>query len=573
MKIILLYPPPWKIAASGESPYPPGEGPYQGWQPGTPFDGSELRAPYGLLSLAAQAKRAGHQVELLNLYTFPWKEIVELLRRTPADLFGLSCFTHNRRGTYLLSDEIRRLHPGAFILVGGPHAGALPREMLAHYASIDAVAVGESEQTFLDVLARLEDGASLQDVPGLAYRREDRIEMGPRREPIADLDRLASPYDDFSGDVIISARGCPGRCTFCISPSLWGHHVRFHSAAYLLDMLEVLIRKHGKRILAFKDDTFTFDRKRVLQICEGIHKRDLRFIWSCDTRADALDEEVLQAMRASGCDRISLGVESAAPEILKTINKRTTPEKILAATAMAKKFGFQVRYYLIAGNRGETTATLNASFDFLARAKPNQFLFYFLILYPGTMEFALAEKNGLVDREIFFNKDWPYFAYPLPENQDDYFRQMVHWLFEHQGEQEMWDYDVSQRIEILNRLPQIPSVHLDLGAAFFQAGLLTEAEKEFNRALQLGFPLPGIVANYLACIAACRRDFSTALRYFGQAYREFPLPFIKENLDALFHWISKADQPAEPFPSLRAQHGFKLEPMFEQPLLPAPYVA
>ena len=119
MKIILIYPPCWKIAATGESPYPPGEGPYEGWQPGTPFDGDELRAPYGLLSLAAQAKRAGHDVEVWNLYAFPWKEIVALVQQKPADLYGLSCFTHNRRGTYMLADEIRRLHPRAFILTGG----------------------------------------------------------------------------------------------------------------------------------------------------------------------------------------------------------------------------------------------------------------------------------------------------------------------------------------------------------------------------------------------------------------------------------------------------------------------
>jgi radical SAM superfamily enzyme YgiQ (UPF0313 family) len=213
MKIVLLYPPRWKIAPLGESPYPPGEGPYEGWQPGTPYDGDEIRAPYGLLSLAAQAIRAGHQVETYNLYAYPWPEIVALLRRNPADIYGLSSFTHNRRGTYLLADEIRRFNPPAFIMAGGPHAGALPHEMLAHYTSIDAVAVGESEQTFLDVLDRLEGGASLQDIPGLVYRSEDVIETGPHRETIADLDRFASPYDYFGGE------GPCGRRA--VSASIW----------------------------------------------------------------------------------------------------------------------------------------------------------------------------------------------------------------------------------------------------------------------------------------------------------------------------------------------------------------
>jgi anaerobic magnesium-protoporphyrin IX monomethyl ester cyclase len=571
MKIILIYPPCWKIVTPGETPYPPGEGPYEGWQPGTPFDGDELRVPYGLLSLAAQARRAGHQVEVWNLYSFPWKEIVGLLQHKPADLYGLSCFTINRRGTYMLADEIRRLYPGAFVLAGGPHAGALPREMLSHYNSIDAVAVGEAEDTFLEVLGRLEANAPLQGLPGLVYRREEVIEEGPRREPIADLDSLASPYDDFSGDAIISARGCPGRCTFCTSPALWGHEVRFHSPAYLLDMVEVLIRKHGRRTLAVKDDTFTFDRGRVLQICEGIQKRDLHFLWSCDTRADALDEEVLKALRTAGCQRISLGVESTAPEILRNINKRTTPEKVLEVTGLAKRFGFQVRYYMIAGYRGETTATLNASIDFVMKAKTNQFIFSFLMLFPGTMEFALAEKKGMVDREIFFAKDWPYFRYPLPENQDAYFEQMIDWIYQHPGVQEVWDYDIAQRMEILDRLPRSPSAHLDLGAAYYQAGLFPEAKRAFNRARQLGFPLPGIVANYLACIASHRRDFAAALRHFDHAYRDFPLPSIKQNLDRLSQWASREGRHAEPAPPLTVQHGFELEPLREQPLMPSPY--
>jgi radical SAM superfamily enzyme YgiQ (UPF0313 family) len=571
MKIILIYPPRWKIATAGEPPYPPGEGPYEGWQPSTPFDGDELRAPYGLLSLAAQAKRAGHDVETWNLYAFPWREIVAMLRRKPADLYGLSCFTHNRRGTYMLADEIRRFHPRTFILTGGPHAGAMPHEMLAHYASIDAVAIGEAEQTFLDVLDRLEGAASMQDVPGLAYRREGAIETGPRRKPIADLDRLASPYDDFSGDAIISARGCPGRCTFCISPTLWGREVRFHSTAYLLEMLEVLVRKQGRRTLAFKDDTFTFDRERVLQVCEGIQQRDLRFIWSCDTRADALDEEILQAMRKAGCQRISLGVESVAPEILRNMNKRTTPEKTLEVTAMAKKYGFQVRYYMIAGYRGETTATLNASIEFLMQAKPNQFIFSFLMLYPGTMEFALAEKKGMVDREIFFARDWPYFRYPLPEDQDAYFQQMIDWIYAHHGVQELWDYDIPHRAEILGRLPDIPAAHLDMGAAYFQAGMWSEATREFKQSMQMGFPLPGMITNYLACIAAFHRDVPLALRYFRQAYQDYPLPLIKRNLDALSHWFLKMKKQGAAMPSLRIPHGFELEPMHEQPLTPAPY--
>ncbi len=130
MRILLLYPPPWKILAPGEEPDQTGEGPPKHWKQLNRFDGDEVTAPYALLSLAVQAKRAGHHVTVMNLYPFAWRDVTEIIRRLPADLYGLSCFTSNRRGTLSLSRLIREMYNRAYILVGGPHASARPGEML-----------------------------------------------------------------------------------------------------------------------------------------------------------------------------------------------------------------------------------------------------------------------------------------------------------------------------------------------------------------------------------------------------------------------------------------------------------
>jgi len=124
-----------------------------------------------------------------------------------------------------------------------------------------------------------------------------------------------------------------------------------------------------------KDDTFTANRRWVLELCQRISAEGPRFCWSCDARADTLDERVLSAMRLAGCERISIGVGSASPAILAAINKQLSPAIVLRATAMAKRFGFQVRYYMMAGNRGESAATLKASLDFLNKAQPNHYVF------------------------------------------------------------------------------------------------------------------------------------------------------------------------------------------------------
>ncbi len=134
MRIALLYPPPWKIPVRGE---PPGaDGPPTGYREGD-LDADFYQTPYGLFSLGAQALRAGHQVKVVNLSAFPWARVEEVLATLDADLYGMSCWTANRRGVALAARTLRRHHPGAHIVVGGPHATPLAVEMLAHHPEID----------------------------------------------------------------------------------------------------------------------------------------------------------------------------------------------------------------------------------------------------------------------------------------------------------------------------------------------------------------------------------------------------------------------------------------------------
>src|SRR5262245_38604993 len=139
MRIALLYPPPWKIPAPGEVPAAAPEGPPADYREGD-LDADFFQTPYGLFSLAAQAMRAGHQVKVFNLSGFAWQRVEECLAALDADLYGLSCWTANRRGVALTAQALRRLHPRAHIVIGGPHASPLAREMLEHHPEIDTVA-------------------------------------------------------------------------------------------------------------------------------------------------------------------------------------------------------------------------------------------------------------------------------------------------------------------------------------------------------------------------------------------------------------------------------------------------
>ncbi len=534
--------------------------------PAAVTEGDFIQTPYGLLSLAAQAIRSGLVVQILNISNFPWQNIENLIRRLDADLFGLSCITENRRGVAMLAELIRSIHAGSHIVVGGPHVTALPIETLQHIPAIDTVVIGEGEQTFLDIVRCLQENRPVQGVPGTAWRASNGCRLGPPREQIADLDTLAPPIDYFDLHTILTSRGCPMHCTFCGSRLMWGKRVRFHSAEYVLDILETAVTRRGLRILSIKDDTFTADRSRALAICEGIRKRHLEFIWSCDTRADYLDDALLLEMRQSGCTRISMGVESASAVILKNINKRLSLERLFEVTQVAKKYGIQTRYYMMAGNRGETLETFQQSLDFIRRARPNQFVFSQLHLYPGTAEFNIFLRHGLVSPEMFFTRNFFCLTCFAGDKGDE--KRIRKSLSTISGVQNCWEYGVADYQAALNSMPEMPSLHVDLCRAYLQEGNINAAEQYLHRAIKLGFFLPGIIHNLHACIAAARTDIDRCRFHLDEALAVHPHQVVIENLERLESWLDSIDTQVDTPLKLAPGNGFENTFICRQPECP-----
>lgn len=540
MHIVLIYAPPWKIANPGEEPYLPDEGPPEDFDADAINEGDFTTAPWGLLSLAAQALREGHRVLTFNLSNYPWQDVETLIRRVKADLYGLSCFTTNRRGVAMLASLIGALQPEAHIAVGGPHASALPEEMIRHHREIDTVIIGEGETTFMEIVHALESGKPVTGIAGTAWWDGDRCRMGPPRQRIKDLDSLVSPLDYFDLRTILTSRGCPGQCTFCCSKSLWGRKVCFHSVDYVLKMLEKAVHTYHQKEIAIKDDTFASNRKRALSICQGILARGLKFDWSCDCRVNDLNEELLYAMRIAGCRRISIGVESASIKILKTIKKQITPEKVLKITRLAQKYGIQVRYYLMVGNRGESWKTFKQSLDFIKKAKPNQFVFCQLHLYPGTEEYEIFQQNRFVTPESFFAKNFFCLTCFAGEAKDS--RRIVSRLRKLEGTQEPWEFGIKDYKKMLNHIPTVATLNIDLGVAYLRKGKLNEAERYISQALELGYFLPGLAFNYLACIAAAKLEYEAVELNLNKAVAAYPHPVVVDNLRKFQDWSNQGQK-------------------------------
>ncbi len=538
LRIVLIYAPPWKLARTGEAPYTGTEGAPEGGPFEQVLRGDSEHIPLGLLSLAAQAQAAGHDVRVLNLFAFAWQDIEQIISLIQADLFGLSCFTLNRRGTVMLAECIRRLHPGAHIAVGGPHASVLPHAMLTHCSAIDTIVIGEGEQTFMELLERIKNGSNRSEIMGTAWRTPEGPCIAEPRALIGDLDHLIPPSRFFDDHIVLSARGCPWDCSFCASRALWGRGVRAHAVDCVLDILEELVCRHGLSAIAFKDETFTADRTRALALCRGICKRGLNFVWSCDTRADVLDAELLHAMRASGCRRISLGVESADEKILKQLNKKISPAQVREATRLAHAVGLIVRYYMIVGSPGETMASLQRSLDFVRAAGPSEIIFNPFTLLPGTHDWNRALHNREVDSTCFFTENvyelQPLFCDSSPESFE-----IRAWLMANSGLQQFRRFSVDECREFVRMFPERADALLDLADALLREGNPAAAEQTALQALAAGHPQPSLCCNLRACCALRQGRLQECLAHLLAAAECGCHQTVERNIVAAKQWAAE----------------------------------
>ncbi len=570
MRIALLYPPPWKVPAKGEPPFPLGEGAPTGYREGD-LDADFHQTPYGLFALGAQALRAGHDVKVINLSSYSWSRVIEIVTALDADVYGMSCWTANRRGVLMLAEAIKQAVVRARVIVGGPHATPLYKEILEHCHAIDSVCIGESDLTFLEIVHRIARGESLRGVTGSAWREDDgQVALGAKRKNVEDLDQLACPQHYFPTHILMTSRGCPWSCTFCGAETSWGRGFRSNSIDYVLDAMERSLAVIPVKMIQIKDDTFTTKKNRVIELCRAIRARKLSFFWSCDTRVDLLTRELLTEMRLAGCQRLSLGVESGSQRILDAIEKKITVEEILASTALAKEVGIKVRYYMMLGNRGDDRESFQETLSFLDRARPHEYVFSCLSIYPGTQDFHDAEEAGWLNRNVYFTGDFQELKTPFDSNEEDT-RLMNDWFADHSGLRTMHKDGSREFRAIQERLGDYHAAHMDLGAALYHEGDLEGARVHVERALELGYPCPGLVYNHLACIAKARGDLDAMMAHFSTAAKIDPQHWVLiKNVQNARAWF-KADGKSKNLPlELEVRHDFQLLEKTLQPTLPGP---
>jgi radical SAM superfamily enzyme YgiQ (UPF0313 family) len=362
--------------------------------------------------VAAAAEAAGAEVRIFDYIVCPYSPAIlaSHLAEFRPDVVGISSVTLNYYRALAIITEVKKFDSRIITLFGGPHVSFTATETLAECPAVDIVVIGEGEATCAELLPLIHQQDKWGEVAGIAFRSSGEIILTSPRPLIQDLDSLPLParhllplsrYQALGFPIsIITSRGCPYNCIFCVGRRMVGGKVRYRSVASIVDEIEDIL-SYGLDRINFADDLFVSRKSRVLAVCAEIEKRNLRFAWSAFARVNTVDADILRAMKSAGCDAVSFGVESGNQAILDRIGKGITPEMVRRAVNLCREAGILAHTSFMVGLPGETKETL-AETEAFARSIGSLYGYHFLAPFPGTV---IRQKSGELGLKILTD-DW-----------------------------------------------------------------------------------------------------------------------------------------------------------------------
>lgn len=385
-------------------------------RPGKRFPRMGFAPPLGLLSLTSVLRK--HLPELFEislieqaLFDLTSADLKKRLLAFKPDLVCFSCLSVEANELRELCALSKQLFPAVPVWIGGPHATVFyDWELLT--GNVDAVGLGEGEQTFLEMVQAWLAGRALDTVPGLALLREGKVALTPEREPIPDLDALPLPawdlvdFDKYSLQIsmngfvhstpwalLFSTRACPYQCVYC--HDIFGKKVRKRSLESVMTELELLVNTYGVKEIHIVDDIFNLDLPRAKAICDEIVARGLKIkiAFPNGLRADRMDRELIQKLKAAGCYSITYAIETASPRLQARIKKNLDLDKAREVIAWTDAEGLITQAFFMLGFPGETLDEMKATLEFAKSSRVLRAWFFTVVVYPRTGLFDLAKEE------------------------------------------------------------------------------------------------------------------------------------------------------------------------------------
>jgi Fe-S oxidoreductase len=370
--------------------------------------------PMGILYIGAVLEEAGYNVCIIdaNAEQLTIDEVLGKIIKLNPDFIGISAnYSPLNNLAIELSERIKNHDKNIMIAVGGNHATASYRYMLEKSKnSIDFIIRGQGEIIFLNLLNALNAKADINSVKGISYLKDDKVICTSSQELIRNLDDIPMPayhllnMDLYNRYNLISSRGCPYKCTYCAS-SVISSNVCYRSPENIVQEIEHLIENYGHKVFWFSDDTFTSNFKHTNKLLDLIIEKNLNIRWSCLTRVNRTNKELLNKMKKAGCIYISYGVESGDVDMIEKMNKKITLQEVREALKMTKEVGIDMYTFFLIGYPGETIESVNKSFDLIRETQPTGASFAVVIPLPGTSLWEYLYDKKYVD---FDTINWDY---------------------------------------------------------------------------------------------------------------------------------------------------------------------
>jgi len=345
------------------------------------------------------------------------EKIVKKIKEFNPDIVGLSCsFTVYEKNSLRIAELVKK-NSNALVVVGGAHSSANPTSVLKD-KNVDMVARGEGEVIFLEIVKNFKNKNKLNSTAGTIIRdKKGDIKTNKPAKQIEKIDDIPFParhllpmkkylnhpqnsIANMRGPTteIVTSRGCPFRCIFCSIHTVWGRKWRARSANNVVDELEHLYKKYGIREFRFFDDNITWNKKRMIEICDEIIKRKLDIRWDTPNGVAiaTLNEEVLRKMKKAGYYRIVMGIESGSKETLRYMKKPVSLKHAKKIIKLCNKIGIWTWSTFVIGFPEETLEEIEKTINFAKKSGLNFATFYVAQPYAGTDMYEIYNELGLL---------------------------------------------------------------------------------------------------------------------------------------------------------------------------------
>ncbi|MBC8495970.1 B12-binding domain-containing radical SAM protein [archaeon] len=382
----------------------------------------EFETPLGMLYLATVLAENFCGAKILDFaFEKNYSKLKKELKVKDYKVVGIYSMSGFYTSAEKVAKMVKKLCPETFLIIGGPHATIFPEEILQNKL-VDGVVIGEGEKALPKIIDAIKKKKNFENINNFYYKKQNNIIKSrkesleiknipiPNRYLLDNLEQYKFSKEKMFGYKalnMIASRGCPFTCEFCqpMLQSMFGTKTKLRNPREIIKEIYQLKSRYGVEAIWFSDDTFTFDKNWVHDICKEIIKQKIEIKWSCNSRVDTVDEKLLKHMAKAGCIQIRYGVESGSDIISQgSLGKKITAKKTRKAFALADKYKINTWAYTMLGGPEETEETFEETKKLLREIKPVHIQLTITTPLPGTYYYKNLDKMDITLRRKPFGK-------------------------------------------------------------------------------------------------------------------------------------------------------------------------